>query len=247
MQYKTLPAALTADLVGRRITGLAARFEPYVDLQDDKIARTAFDVSIASKPATEMPLLWQHNTSEVIGKLTSLRTTSAGLEFSALISLSSRGKDVLALLSDSTPLGVSIGFDAVKSSGHSPRRLEQIKLYELSIVTFAAQEGTGITSLKGHASATEVARLELQAKLASVGFEDPNTPEKIATARAALEQSHIELRADLLVELAALEGATLDDKRRDGESEAEYRRRIAEHERRRAREMASLRALIASL
>ena len=142
------------DPEGRTITGLASTFGN-VDHTDDIVHPGAFTKTIAEK-GNNIRLLWGHDVNEPLGKIVKLQEKSDGLFMEAVISDTSRGRDALALLADGAMDGLSIGFTPVKGgtkytkdkAGNTIRHLKEIKLYEISLVSFPANEEARITSLK---------------------------------------------------------------------------------------------------
>lgn len=119
---------------------------------------------------SRIPVLWQHDTNFPIGRPTELKEDKTGLRFSARISENTtHGRDVMALLRDEVPLGMSFGFATikdraatdddpldftqVKTKAADVRVIEEIKLYEISAVTFAANEQAVINDVRAQAEA----------------------------------------------------------------------------------------------
>jgi len=70
--------------------------------------------SVAPDAVIGMPLLWAHDRAEPIGRFTDARDAESGLEFTAEIVPTSRGRDAIALLRAEAIGGMSIGFDPVE-------------------------------------------------------------------------------------------------------------------------------------
>ena len=145
MEHKTF--ALKAEMIGDGYTlsGYASTWA--LDLQGDRIEPGAFRETLKSG-AGSVKFLWQHDQHMPLGKITSLVEDARGLRLTARISKTQLGKDAKILLDDGSIDGLSIGYDAVKASGHNPRVLKEIKLYEVSLVTFAANLGATVTDVK---------------------------------------------------------------------------------------------------
>ena len=174
MEYKILPFALTSiDGEGRTLEGYAATFGN-VDLVSDMIHPGAFTKTLTER-GHKVRLLWQHKTDEPIGRPIELREDTKGLFIKAIVSDTARGRDVLALLKDKAIDSMSIGYEVVVSDHERKgkgtiRNLRELKLHEVSPVTFPANEEALVTSVKaGEASpdakqtdiATDVARASL--------------------------------------------------------------------------------------
>lgn len=154
-EYKSFEFKLSAlDPTGRTIEGYAAVFGN-TDLGGDIIHPGAFAKTLAER-GNKVKFLWQHDMHEPLGKVTELREDGAGLYVKATISDTARGRDALALLRDNAIGGMSIGYDAVKGGtdytqtdgGDTIRNLRELKLWELSLVTFPMNEMAGVTALK---------------------------------------------------------------------------------------------------
>ena len=155
MEHKTLSFKLTnLDFQGRTLEGYAAAFGN-LDQVSDIIHPGAFTKTLAER-GQKIKLLWQHKLDEPIGRVAEAHEDQAGLFIKAIISDTSRGRDALALLKDGAIYEMSIGYDAVKggtdyskdASGATVRNLREIKLFEVSLVTFPANEMATVTALK---------------------------------------------------------------------------------------------------
>lgn len=138
---------------GRTVEGYAAAFGN-IDGVGDIIHKGAFKNTIVSR-GPKIKFLWQHDQNEPIGKIVEMHEDDRGLFFKALISDTARGRDALALLNDKAIDSLSIGYDAMpgetdytKQDGQTIRNLRSIRLWEISMVTFPANEEAVITGLK---------------------------------------------------------------------------------------------------
>lgn len=145
--------------------GIASVFNA-VDLHGDVISPGAFDKTLAAKGAY-FPLLWQHDTDKPIGKA-AMRASHEGLlidsgEPNAEVALA---REAMALVKQGAIRGISIGFNIVADRWvDGVRVIDEIDLWEVSIVTFAAQPLAQIThtdeagaawlTLKSHAARNE--------------------------------------------------------------------------------------------
>jgi hypothetical protein len=130
------------------ISGLASPFGGPPDEQGDIIDRGAYQETLLSRPS--IPILYQHDQREPIGKTIWMTEGDLGLLFSAKITPTRRGADTWKLVKDSVLSGISIGYD-VKQSGRTQepgekRRLLKIDLFELSLVTWPAAERARVTN-----------------------------------------------------------------------------------------------------
>lgn len=121
-----------------------------VDQGGDIVMPGAFKKSLAKKGRDGVRLLFQHDPKEPIGIWERLAEDGIGLWAEGrLLPGVPRADALLRLIEASAIDGLSIGFRAVRAtreaaSGH--RRLWQIDLWEISIVTFPMMEGARIVS-----------------------------------------------------------------------------------------------------
>lgn len=132
-----------------------------VDLAGDMVLPGAFARTLHNKlnSGKFFPLLWQHDTFEPIGMVTSAVEDMKGLKFTGqLIMESDDARQKYALLKAGAISGVSIGYDAVGKvypedlvvdGKKCVRQLKEIKLWELSLVTFPCNEEATVTDVKG--------------------------------------------------------------------------------------------------
>lgn len=103
--------------------------------------------------ARRIRILYQHNDHMPIGKPTVLKETPDGLYFEAKISQTTIGKDCIILMRDGVIDETSIGFDPIKTEmvvedGLGPvRHIKELRLWEISPVTFAADDKAKIHSI----------------------------------------------------------------------------------------------------
>ena len=130
------------------------------DSYDDVIAGGAFAGSIkAHKSEGTMPaMLWQHDASQPIGIWTDMTEDAKGLHIKGKLALDTvKGKEAHALLKMGALNGLSIGFVSKQwayDRETDVRTLTEIELWEVSLVTFPANEKARITNVK---SAAELA------------------------------------------------------------------------------------------
>lgn len=124
------------------------------DNYDDVIASGAFGESLKShKSNGTMPaMLWQHDSSEPIGVWTAMVEDSKGLKITGKLALDTvRGKEAHALLKMGALNGLSIGFMSKQwtyDRDSEVRTLTEIDLWEVSLVTFPANEKARVTNVK---------------------------------------------------------------------------------------------------
>jgi len=124
------------------------------DNYDDVIAKGAFLASLKEhKAAGTMPaMLWQHDSSEPIGIWTDMVEDAKGLKIVGKLALETvRGKEAHALLKMGALNGLSIGFMSKQwtyDRDTEVRTLTEIDLWEVSLVTFPANEKARVTNVK---------------------------------------------------------------------------------------------------
>jgi HK97 family phage prohead protease len=141
----------SVDGEGRTLEGYAAAFGN-VDAVGDIIHPGAFAKTITER-GSQVKLLWQHQQGEPLGRVMALREDPRGLFIKAVISDTARGRDALALLKDGAIGEMSIGYDPVvfdysQQDAKNIRNLREIKLHEISLVSFPANAQAQVTSLK---------------------------------------------------------------------------------------------------
>lgn len=99
------------------------------------------------------PVLWNHDRNEPIGVYTSIREDEKGLyvEGRLLVDEVQRAREIHALMKAGALDGMSIGYgvrgaDRDKSTG--VRNLKDLRLFEVSIVTFPMNEAATIDAVK---------------------------------------------------------------------------------------------------
>ena len=132
------------------------------DSYDDVIAGGAFGGSIkAHKAEGTMPaMLWQHDAGQPIGIWTDMTEDAKGLHIKGKLALDTvKGKEAHALLKMGALNGLSIGFVSKQwayDRETEVRTLTEIELWEVSLVTFPANEKARVTNVK--ASPDDVAK-----------------------------------------------------------------------------------------
>ncbi len=119
--------------------GYCATFTKHPDSYGDIIKPGAFKKTL-KEMAKRIKILWHHNPWEPIGIPLSLTEDAKGLLVKGKLSLGvQRAREVLALMKDGVVTEMSIGYVSVKESWDGDvRLLEEIKLYDVSPVSFAA-------------------------------------------------------------------------------------------------------------
>lgn len=132
------------------VEGYASLFG-VVDLGRDRVERGAFRASLARRRASGIRFLFQHDPAEPIGAWTSISEDVRGLRVSGRLNLAvARAREVHALLRQGGLDGLSIGFRAVRSQREAGgvRRLIEIDLWEVSVVTFPMLPDARVAAVK---------------------------------------------------------------------------------------------------
>ena len=130
------------------------------DNYDDVISKGAFIQSLKDhKAAGTMPaMLWQHDADKPIGVWTEMVEDEKGLRIKGQLAMETvKGKEAHALLKMGALNGLSIGFMSKEwayDRDTEVRTLTAIDLWEVSLVTFPANEKARVTNVK---SADEMA------------------------------------------------------------------------------------------
>ena len=161
-EYKSFKFAIeSANDESGEFSGYAAVFGNE-DEGHDIIQKGAFAKTIA-EDFDRIKILSQHESYDLpIGKPLELREDEKGLYIKGKISNTSKGRDILTLMRDGVLNELSIGYDAVavEFDGKTGiRYLKEIKLWEVSIVTWAMNDQAKIDDVKSLAE-----ELSLEAK-----------------------------------------------------------------------------------
>ena len=148
MEYKALNfKADDVNTGARTFAGYASTFD--ADLGNDIISKGAFNKTLKER-GDRVKILWQHN--DPIGKPLSMTPDSKGLFIEGKISKTRLGDEAVELMNDGVIDQMSIGFSipSGKSERDSKgmRLINEVKLFEFSLVTFPMNENAIITSVK---------------------------------------------------------------------------------------------------
>tara|TARA_R110000782_G_scaffold168405_2_gene260477 strand:+ start:183 stop:806 length:624 start_codon:yes stop_codon:yes gene_type:complete len=148
VEYKALNfKADDVNTGARTFTGYASTFD--ADLGNDIISKGAFNKTLKER-GDRVKILWQH--ADPIGKPLSMNTDSKGLFVEGKISKTRLGDEAVELMNDGVIDQMSIGFSipSGKSERDSKgmRLINEVKLFEFSLVTFPMNENAFVTSIK---------------------------------------------------------------------------------------------------
>jgi uncharacterized protein len=127
-------------------TGVGAAYGN-VDLGGDKILPGAFTKTLQEKQ--KFVLLWQHNPSEPIGSVV-VSDSPQGLLVDGKLELQDpTAQKAYTFLKSGVISGLSIGYDTQKAAFvDDVRELRELKLWEISIVTFPMNQSAMVTGIK---------------------------------------------------------------------------------------------------
>ena len=149
-EYKSFKFELESADESGEFSGYAAVFGSK-DSGGDIIEKGAFSKTIR-EDFGRIKILSQHTDCELpIGKPLELREDDKGLFIRGKISDTAKGRDIQTLMKDGVLNELSIGYDAVEfdyDSEQGVRRLKEIKLWEVSIVTWAMNDQAKIDEVK---------------------------------------------------------------------------------------------------
>ena len=153
-----------------RFAGYASMFG-VVDNQKDSVERGAFANSIRDK-GTNIKLLWQHQMDEPIGQIEQIFEDEKGLYIEGRLLLTvQRAREAYDLVRAGAMEGLSIGYRPVQyhiNPQTGVRHLTQVDLFEVSLVTFPANDAAGITVVKNDEGLPPSQLVALQDALSSV-------------------------------------------------------------------------------
>ncbi len=147
------------------IEGYASLFGE-VDQARDMVMPGAFAQTLKQRGLRKIPMLFQHDPSEPVGIWLDLVEDWRGLKARGrLIPDVARARELLSLLKAGAVDGLSIGYRTVRGQIDPKtrvRRLYQVELWEISIVTFPLLNGARVSAVK--AAAPKLSRLRAAAE-----------------------------------------------------------------------------------
>lgn len=149
--YKASPVGelIDADEKAGIIKGYGSYFGNK-DSDNDVIMKGAYKKTIAEN-GDRVKYLYQHDMNQPIGKMTELYEDEKGLVFVAEIAKTQLGKDVIELMKSGVITENSVGIMPIqKQNKDDYREITEVKLYEISAVTLAANDQAKILDVKGN-------------------------------------------------------------------------------------------------
>ena len=118
-----------------------------VDLGGDRILPGAFTRTLAA--GKQFPLLWQHDPSNPIGTA-KITDTREGLQVAGTLLLTDpTAQKAYTFMKAGVVKGLSIGYDTIKATNDGDvRQLTELRLWEISCVTFPMNESAQVSSVK---------------------------------------------------------------------------------------------------
>lgn len=143
------PINIKANSIEGTFKGYASIFN-VVDNYGDVVLPGAFRQTLQELHIKNIKLLWQHDYKKPIGVFTKIEETVKGLLVEGKIFTDLRqGKEATLLLQSGVVDGLSIGYEIEEYFyDQDIRYIKQAKLWEISIVTFPANELARIKDLR---------------------------------------------------------------------------------------------------
>ena len=160
MERKAFATEFKVDAALRRIEGYASTFGNR-DLVNDVVVKGAYQNTLA-KRGDRIKALRDH--AAPIGRIIQAQEDSTGLFVVKQISDTPLGNETMTLVADGVLDSMSIGYQTVKadyglhSDGQKARFLRELRLQEVSVVTFPANEAAVITGVKSLADLDDLMR-----------------------------------------------------------------------------------------
>jgi HK97 family phage prohead protease len=171
MIYKASPMGEIADIDEKM--GIVKGYGSYFGNKDsdgDVIAKGAYQKTIQEN-GERVRYLWQHKMDKPIGKIKEMYEDDKGLMFVAEIPKTTLGNDALELMKAGIVTENSVGILPIqKQMKDDYREITEVKLYEISAVTLAANDQAKILDVKGKVNIeNEFKRFDALAKLIRKG------------------------------------------------------------------------------
>ena len=155
--YKAAPLGELTDYDEKNsiVKGYGSYFDNK-DSDQDIIRKGAYKKTIEEN-GERVKYLYQHNMMQPIGKMEELYEDEKGLVFVASIPKTTLGSDVIELMKAGVITENSVGImPIVKENKENYREIREVKLYEISAVTLAANDQAKIIDVKGEKNLDEV-------------------------------------------------------------------------------------------
>lgn len=165
-----------------------------VDSYRDVVLRGAFEASLKrdfTDKKRSVPMLWQHDTYNPIGMYPEVKEDDIGLFVRGQCNMRvQQGVECHALMEQGALSGLSIGYSTKDDEWDDAgmiRKLKEVKLWEISPVTFPAGDGARVTSVKSIGGLETLS--DCEKLLRDVGFSRSETAAFVAKVKALAPQS----------------------------------------------------------
>lgn len=159
---RATPSSRVALTPANAFSGYASLFG-VEDQGRDIVMPGAFRASLAQRGAANIRMLFQHDPAQPIGTWDEIREDARGLFVRGhFIEDAPNAREILALLRGGAVDGLSIGFRARRAQRDArtgQRRLYDIDLWEISVVTFPMLPGARVNAVKSATAAFPLTRL----------------------------------------------------------------------------------------
>ena len=216
-EVKDFPLEIRADSItdDGHFKGYASVFDGPPDSYGDIVAKGAFYNSLkeGGRNGNGIAMLWHHAPEFPIGNWASMEEDEHGLSVEGDVDKGAAplGIPVYSMIKRGAVRGMSIGFRTVKSDKDDTtgiRTLQEIELWETSLVTFPANKRATVTSVKEIESAKTPR--ELERALREAGLSNTASKYMVSMCRSRLAQRDAVLKEDdSLALLAELRRANL--------------------------------------
>lgn len=180
-----------------------------MDQGRDIVLSGAFRNSLIKRPADRIKMLWQHDRDKIIGRWMEIREDNRGLYVKGKLILGiEKGREAHELMMAGALDGMSIGYRTVVDEydrDTETRRLKEVDLREVSLVTFPMLESATVALVKGDDLPTE---REVEDWLKGAGFSSKQAKVIISQGYKALRPNDDTAESDsdiarMLKELAS--------------------------------------------
>ena len=149
MKYKSCNFESHSNLETGQFEGYASVFGN-MDGDREIVCKGAFTKTIQENK-NRIKILWQHQIKVPIGLPMEMHEDDKGLYIKGKISDTTQGRDTLILMRDGVVTEMSIGYCVVKEAYDRVRNLsnlQELKLWEISPVTYGANDQAGVGVVK---------------------------------------------------------------------------------------------------
>jgi HK97 family phage prohead protease len=133
-----------------------------IDSDGDTIEKGAYTKTL-NENKERIKFLWQHRMDKPLGKVMDISQDDRGVPFSAKISDTALGNDAKTLIKDGVLNEFSVGFMPIKYEEKTDDKgrydgltIREVKLYEFSLVTLAANDQAVMTDYKSKDKPKEI-------------------------------------------------------------------------------------------